>query len=142
MTTEDWTVLNEAVVLNALPTDLGNIYRSWVEGNPAKVDRLEELTEQVVQTFRAAYPLSMRDEALDTVSVSAYHHAVNLIIHSLGMEMGVQFAPEVYTLLSQANVWLRMAQGGSFWDDDVETVVGNASYREPDLREAPKERYI
>jgi hypothetical protein len=52
------------------------------------------------------------DEDLTMIPRTGYRHAFNLVVFNLGMEMGVQFAPEVYSLNMQANIWLRMVQTG------------------------------
>ena len=52
------------------------------------------------------------DPDLSKVPASGFRHALDMIIFNIGMEMGVQFAPEVYSLITQANVWLRMVQTG------------------------------
>ena len=110
-----WKELTSETVLNALPTDMGNLYRSWVDANPTKVNRLAEIVAETVNMFREVvevYPWYVMDPDLTKVPVSGFRHALDMIIFNLGMEMGVQFAPEVYSLITQANVWLRMVQTG------------------------------
>ena len=110
-----WKELKVETVLNALPTDMGNLYRSWVDANPTKVNRLAEIVAETVNMFREVievYPWYVIDPDLTKVPVSGFRHALDMIIFNLGMEMGVQFAPEVYSLITQANVWLRMVQTG------------------------------
>jgi len=110
-----WKELTSETVLNALPTDMGNLYRSWVDANPTKVNRLAEIVAETVNMFREVievYPWYVIDPDLTKVPVSGFRHALDMIIFNLGMEMGVQFAPEVYSLITQANVWLRMVQTG------------------------------
>ena len=105
-----------AGVLNALPTDLAALYAKWIDANPGKSNRLSELVNEQVAAFRAAVatqPENVLDVALNTVPTTGYRHALTLAIFSLGMEMGVQFAPEVYTLVSRADIWLRMVQTGT-----------------------------
>jgi hypothetical protein len=99
----------------ALPTDMGNLYRSWVEGNPSKVNRLAEIVAVTVEAFRQSVKTHggiLMEEAPSMIPTTGYQHAFNLVVFNLGMEMGVQFAPEVYSLNVQANVWLRMVQTG------------------------------
>jgi len=110
-----WKELTVETVLNALPTDMGNLYRSWVDANPTKVNRLAEIVSETVTMFReavAVYPWYVMDPDIIMVPVSGFRHALDMVIFNLGMEMGVQFAPEVYSLITQANVWLRMVQTG------------------------------
>jgi len=110
-----WKELTSETVLNALPTDMGNLYRSWVDANPTKTSRLGEIVAETVNMFREVievYPWYVMDPDLAKVPVSGFRHALDMIIFNLGMEMGVQFAPEVYSLITQANVWLRMVQTG------------------------------
>ena len=110
-----WKELKVETVLNALPTDMGNLYRSWVDANPTKTERLGEIVAETVNMFReavAVYPWYVMDPDITMVPVSGFRHALDMVIFNLGMEMGVQFAPEVYSLITQANVWLRMVQTG------------------------------
>ena len=110
-----WKELKVETVLNALPTDMGNLYRSWVDANPTKTERLGEIVAETVNMFReavAVYPWYVMEPDITMVPVSGFRHALDMVIFNLGMEMGVQFAPEVYSLVTQANVWLRMVQTG------------------------------
>ena len=127
---DDWPVLTTATVLNAMPTDLKNMYNSWIEGNAGKVDRLFELVTESVLIFREVVDESLRDEDDTTVPTTGYRHALNMIIFNLGMEMGVEFTSEVFSLLSQANIWLRMTEGGSLGAGSV-AIVGTPSYTPP-----------
>jgi hypothetical protein len=127
-----WTVLTAAKVLASLPTDLNTLYLAWIDANPAKAGRLAEITDQFVEMFRqaaGANPACAVDEDLTTVPTVAYHHALNMIVFSLGMEMGVQFAPEVYSLNTQANIWLRMAPTSRIDLTGTAAVAGKPSYR-------------
>ena len=110
-----WTELTAEKALGEMPTDMGNLYRSWVEGNPGKVNRLAELVAETVCAFREAVNTQdgvVMDEDPTRIPVTGYRHALNLIVFNLGMEMGVEFAPAVYSLNVQVNVWLRMVQTG------------------------------
>ena len=129
-----WTELTAAVVLNALPTDMATLYASWVDANAGKAGRLAELVAEVLGSFREAVavnPLNVLDENPNTVPTTGFRHALNLVIFNLGMEMGTQFAPEVYGLNVQANIWLRMVQDGSI---PVDTAAGEGtpSYQPPE----------
>ena len=126
-----WTELTAAVVLNALPTDMATLYASWIDANAGKAGRLAELVAEVVGSFRQAVavnPLNAVDEDPNTVPTTGFRHALNLVIFNLGMEMGTQFAPEVYGLNVQANIWLRMVQDGSILVDSA-AGKGTPSYR-------------
>lgn len=117
-----WTQFTVETVLNGMPTDMGNLYRSWVDANPSKVNRLAELVAETLGTFREAVntqSVVIMDENPDTLPVTGFRHALNLVVFNLGMEMGVQFAPEVYGLNVQANIWLRMVQDGSLKPVDM-----------------------
>ena len=129
-----WTQFTTDVVRNALPTDLGTLFASWSDANPAKANRLGELVAAVLATFREAAranPANVMDDGPDTVPSTGFSHALNLVVFQLGMEMGAQFAPEVYGLNVQANIWLRMVQSGTIPIDTV-TGKGTPSYRAPD----------
>jgi len=111
-----WTEFTVDTVLNGMPTDMGNLYRSWVDANPSKTNRLAELVAETLGIFRETVSTQSRvvmDENPAMIPVTGFRHALNLVVFNLGMEMGVQFAPEVYGLNVQANIWLRMVQDGS-----------------------------
>ncbi len=134
-----WTEFSVAAVLNAMPTDMGNLYRSWVEANPDKATRLSDLVAEALQTFReavAVYPWYEDPTSETAIPSTGYRHALNLVTFNLGMEMGVQFAPEVYSLFVQANVWLRMVQTGKMRPVGVAgAAAGRPSYGRPWGRE-------
>ena len=111
-----WTELTVAVVTNALPTDMATLYGSWVDANPAKANRLNEIVAETVALFRQAVatnPACEVDPNPDVVPTTGFRHALNYVIFNLGMEMGFQFAPGVYTLMTRADVWLRMVESGT-----------------------------
>jgi len=110
-----WTRLTVAGIENAMPTDLARVYASWFDANPAKANRLTETVAEVLGTFRCsveANPANELDPDPNTVPVTGFRHAQNMVIFNLGMEMGIQFAPEVFTLIARAEIWLRMVQNG------------------------------
>ncbi len=128
-----WTELTVAKVEAGLPTDMGALYLTWVEGNPSKGSRLAEIVAETVVSFREAVNTQqgvVMDENPTMIPTTGYRHAFNLSVFNLGMEMGVQFAPEVYSLFVQANIWLRMVQTGKLrpvgWETAV--AVGTPSY--------------
>ena len=130
-----WTVLTVEKVKAVLPTDMDNLYRSWVEANPEKGGRLVELVASTADAFREAVKTQrwvVMPENPMMIPATGYQHAVNLVVFNLGMEMGVQFAPEVYSLHTQANIWLRMVQAGAMrpveWKAE-EATAGDPSYR-------------
>jgi len=130
----DWTELTVATVMNALPTDMATLYASWIDVNPAKVARLGELVAETVATYRAAVAANPRNEldlALNTVPATGFRHALNQIIFNLGMEMGVQFAPEVYSLITRADIWLRMVESGTLTPVETNEGHGTPSFRRP-----------
>ncbi len=132
-----WTEFSVDAVLNAMPTDMGNLYRSWVEGNPAKTNRLAELVAETMQTFReavAVYPWYEEPPSGTVIPSTGFRHALNLVTFNLGMEMGVQFAPEVYSLFVQANIWLRMVQTGRMRPVGTASNAGTPSYVRPACR--------
>jgi len=111
-----WTQFTVETVMNGMPTDMGNLYRSWVDANPSKTNRLEELVAETLGIFRESvstqqWVVMVEDPTM--IPVTGFRHALNLVVFNLGMEMGVQFSPEVYGLNVQANIWLRMVQDGS-----------------------------
>jgi len=106
---------------------MGNLYRSWVDANPSKTNRLAELVAETLGIFREAVSTQqwvVMEEDPAMIPVTGFRHALNLVVFNLGMEMGVQFSPEVYGLNVQANIWLRMVQEGSL--KPVESVTAGS----------------
>jgi hypothetical protein len=104
-----WTAMTEAVVLNAMPTDMAGLYATWIAANPSKATRLVELVAETV----AGNPANEFDEDETKIPMSGFRHALNEITFNLGMEMGVEFPGEVYNLITRAEIWLRGVQSGS-----------------------------
>lgn len=127
-----------AKVEAGLPTDMGNLYRSWVEGNASKASRLAEIVAETVVAFRDAVETQsgvVMDVDPAKIPTTGYRHAFNLVVFNLGMEMGVQFAPEVYSLFVQANIWLRMVATGKMRPGKWETAAaGTPRYQTTDCR--------
>ena len=114
-----------------MPTDMAVLYATWVDANPAKATRLSAIVAGVLQRFRAVVetaPDVVMDVDPDTVPTTGFEYAVDMAIFRLGMEMGVQFAPEVYSLVTQANVWLRMVQTGKIRAVDTIGEGGSPRY--------------
>ena len=111
-----WTELTSTQVLAAMPTDLSALYAQWVDVDPARVARVVALTEETVSVCRAAvaarYP-GLLDPDETKVPMAGIRHLLNLVIFNLGMEMGIQFAPEVFTLFQRADTWLRGLEFGT-----------------------------
>src|ERR1035437_9426108 len=113
---------------------MATLYASWIDVNPGKAGRLGELVAETVATYRAAVASNLRnvlDVALNTVPATGFRHALNQIIFNLGMEMGVQFAPEVYSLITRADIWLRMVESGTVTPGETTDGRGTPSYRRP-----------
>ena len=130
-----WKELTVDVVKKALPMDLGAVYQTWLDTNPAKANRLSELVVEAVETFRqavAANPLNVMDAATNTVPTTGFRHALNWVIFNLGMEMGAQFAPQVYTLTTRGDIWLRMVQSGTIKPVETMEGQGTPSYQAPE----------
>ena len=113
---EAWVQLTSSEVLAAMPTDLSALYAQWVDVDPARAARVVALTEETVAVCRAAvaarYP-GLLDSDETKVPMAGLRHLLNLVIFNLGMEMGVQFAPEVFTLFQRADTWLRGLEFGT-----------------------------
>ena len=113
---EAWVQLTSAEVLAAMPTDLSALYAQWVDVDPARAARVVALTEETVAVCRAAvaarYP-GLLDPDDTKVPMAGIRHLLNLVIFNLGMEMGIQFAPEVFTLFQRADTWLRGLEFGT-----------------------------
>jgi hypothetical protein len=111
-----WTELTSAKVFEAMPTDMTALYAQWVDVNQGRAARVVALTEETVAVCRAAvaarYP-GLLDPDETKVPTAGIRHLLNLVIFNLGMEMGIQFAPEVFTLFQRADTWLRGLEFGT-----------------------------
>jgi hypothetical protein len=129
---EAWTEFTVAVVENAFPTDLGTLYATWIDANPGKSSRLSEVVAEVRMTYRQAVatnPANALDEDSEKIPATGFRHALNSVLFSIAMEMGVELAPLVYGLITRADVWLRMVQNGMIPIRSGDT--GTASYEPP-----------
>jgi hypothetical protein len=128
-----WTELTVDLVEAQMPTDMGVLYPVWLEENPAKATRLAEIVAMTVIAFRDAVRAQrgiVMDEGPTMIPTTGNHHAVNLVLFTLGMEMGVEFSPTAYNLNVQANIWLRMVQTGKLRPVPLEpTAEGTPCYR-------------
>ncbi len=130
-----WTVFSVARVLEALPSDVRAHYQQWLVTYPDKSGRLEALVEQVQQLFRmavASNPENWMDPDPERVPVTGYQHALNMLIFNLMMETGAQLVPEVYTLMTRADIWLRLVQRGSVTPSPRAGTMGSPSYVPPE----------
>ena len=112
----DWVAITVDVVENGMPTDLATLHTQWVQAHPEKAERLREVTEETVGIIRCAVegnPANLADPDVTKVPMVAFRHALNAILFNLGMEMGVQFSAEVYSLYVRSDIWLREVQRGS-----------------------------
>ena len=130
-----WTGLTVAVVMNAMPTDMATLYASWVDANPSKVNRLQEIISEVLGAFRqavASNPVCELNDDETTVPVAGFRHALNSVYHTLGMEMGMQFNAEVSSLLTRADIWVRMVAAGEINPLGDDVGAGTPSYEVPE----------
>ena len=70
-----WTPFTLAVVTNALPSDMGQLYANWITAHPEKANRLAEIVEEVRRTFRDAVstnPRTLMDPETDTVRTVSF----------------------------------------------------------------------
>ena len=110
-----WTPFTLAVVTNALPTDVGQLYTNWITAHPEKANRLVEIVTETRQAIRDAVstnPRNIIDPATDTVPTVGFRHGLNMVFFSLGMEMGAQMGPDAHSQMLRADLWLRMVQTG------------------------------
>ena len=129
---DGWSPVTVATVSEAMPTDYEVAYKAWLAQYPAKTTRMASIVAATVSAFRSAIRAQIGydpDSDVTTVPDQALLHAENLVLFRLGMEMGVSFAPQVYSLFDQANIWLRMVASGSI-KIDVGDGGGMPSYDE------------
>jgi len=128
-----WTPFTLAVVTNALPTDMAQLYATWITAHPEKVNRLAEIVVETRTTVRDAVstnPRNLIDVETDTVPTVGFRHALNMAFYSLGMEMGAQLGPDAHSQFLRADLWVRMVQtGGIPIPCDVALRGGTPSYR-------------
>lgn len=141
-----WTSFTLAVVTNTLPSDLEQLRVNWVTAHPEKANRLAEIVEEVRKTFRDAVlsnRLNVMDSATDTVPTIGFRHALNLAIYNLGMEMGAQMAADADNVVTRAEIWLRMVEGGTIpIPCDEEARGGTPTYKTPRERAPRPDRGI
>lgn len=130
-----WCPFTLAVVMNALPSDLGQLYTNWITAHPEKANRLAEIVAETRAAFRDAVSanlLNVMDAATDTLPNVGFRHALNVTIFNLGMEMGAQLSPEAYNQVTRADIWLRMVQNGAIpIPCDADLRGGTPSYSAP-----------
>lgn len=128
---DGWVDFTLDTVMEALPSDVKTFYAQWIQTHPEKSGRLEELVSETVSVFRAAVA-SNADNVLDPVEsripVTGYRHALNYLIFNLGMESGAQLVPEAYTLMTRADIWLRMVQTRRLSSAPGDAAGGSPSY--------------
>lgn len=127
-----------ATAMEAMPTDYAVAYAAWLDANPTKSARLSTIVAAMVSAFRSAVRAQVGydpDSDPTTVPDQALHHAENLVLFKLGMEMGIALEPQVHNLYNQANIWLRMVAGGAI-KIDVGSVGGRPTYEQHARRAA------
>jgi len=130
-----WTDFSTGRVLEALPSDVRAHYQQWLTMYPDKAGRLEALVEQIQQLFRmavASNPENVLDPDQLKIPVTGYQHALNMLVFNLMMETGAQLVPEVYTLMTRADIWLRLVQRGSVTPSPRTGATGSPSYVAPE----------
>jgi hypothetical protein len=135
---DGWTDFTTARVLEALPSDVKAFYDGWVEAHPEKSGRLEELVSETAQLFRmavASNPENSLDPDESKIPVTGYNHALNTLLFSLMMETGAEMVPEVYQLMTRADIWLRLVQRGSVTPSPGAAGTGSPSYGVADFVE-------
>ena len=65
-----------------------------------------------IRSAVSANPANVLDADVTKVPMVVFRHALNVILFNLGMEMGVQFSAEVYSLYVRSDIWLREVQRG------------------------------
>ncbi len=126
-----WTAFSYEVVWEALPTDVRTFYTSWINQFPDKAGRLEELVVETATLFRqavASNPANVLDPDETMVPVTGFRHALNTLLFNLMMETGAQLVPEVYTLMTRADIWLRQVQRGEVRPSLGASYSGTPSY--------------
>ena len=141
-----WTPFTVAVVTNALPTALAESYASWLAAHPEKANRLVEIVEEIRRAFRDAVstnPQNLMDTETDTLPNVGFRHAMDLLIYTLGREVGADVGADAYSQAMRADVWLRMVQdGGIPIPCDPELRGGTPSYKAPGEMEARPARVV
>ena len=109
-----WTALTLDVVQNALPSDVNTAYAAWVAANPSKDGRLADLIAEQAAIFRRAVVSGGQDIPEDEtlIPIVGFRHAMNMLTFYLLMEIGAVVTPEVYQLVTRADIWMRMLQQG------------------------------
>ena len=59
-----WTPFTLAVVTNAMPSDVGQLYTNWITAHPEKANRLGEIVVETRQTFSNAVAANPRTSSI------------------------------------------------------------------------------
>lgn len=120
-----------------MPTDVKAVYDQWLIDNPAKSNRLEEITANTIREFRDAiesHPENTYPEDETYLPQSAIRHCENIIIFSLAMEMGIDLDSAGKTAYTRADIFLRQIPYGRWNTIDEEETRGarSPSYTVPE----------
>jgi len=106
----DWITFDKDHVLDSMSVDLAQAYDWWVQANPQKEARFEQLIAAVVSEFRAALGTNSRnviDPDAGKLPMSCARHAELLIISRLRFEMGQVFYDGDVQYIIRAEIFLR-----------------------------------
>lgn len=129
---DGWVDFTLESVLKAFPPGLEAHYAEWLQNYPGKEGRLAELVAETVAVFRSAVASNAGNEmdpVLTRIPVTGYRHALNYLLFNLRQESGAHLAAEEYTLMTRADIWLRMAQTRKLRPPPGNLTGGKPSYR-------------
>lgn len=105
-----WVAFNEAYVLEAMPTELGPVYGTWIAQHPQKADRLRAIARTVTADFRtglSANPWVTMDPETDRLPERCVRHALTAVFYHLSLEMGLSINMSAQTAFINAEVYMR-----------------------------------
>ena len=134
----EWVELTIETVLAHLPTDVKARYQAWIENNPGKENRLEEITANTLREFRDAIksvPANSWHPDENFIPQSAVRHAENVIVFTLAMEMGLPITTAGTHAVTAANIYLRQIPYGRIkMRAEGQAAEGTPSYKIPTER--------
>lgn len=129
---DGWVDFTQEAALKAFPPDLSEHYADWIAAYPAKAGRLAELVAETVAVFRSAVVTSgvvAIDPVANRIPVTGYRHALNYVLFNLRQESGMKMQAEEYSLMTRADIWLRMAQTQRLKPQQADLGGGRPTYR-------------
>ena len=113
----DWEKVDGEYVANEIPSELKTVYEAWIEKNPDKTGRLEEIAVRIRTEVRDAIQSAKKnvlDPREEYLPVSSIRHMLNLVWYTLCMDMGFPLSAAATSSANAANLYLRQVAYGRY----------------------------